>query len=80
MLVNADVTHDYWRSRLPSDVAPGSTVEILGHMPVPTTPGQYTVVLDLVDEGIAWFQHEGSPVASFSLQLAAAHVADALRR
>lgn len=60
-------TRDYWRASLPADVEPGASVEIAGELPAPTEPGACTVVLDLVDEGVAWFQDEGSPTARFSL-------------
>jgi uncharacterized protein (DUF3820 family) len=72
MLVSRDGTHDYWRASLPDDVQPDDMAEIRASMPAPTTLGEYTVVLDLVDEGVAWFQHEGSPVVSFQMRVAAA--------
>jgi SAM-dependent methyltransferase len=62
-------TRDYWRASLAADVEPGASTEIVGELPAPTEPGAYTVVLDLVDEGFAWFQDEGSPVASFDLEV-----------
>lgn len=70
-LVAPDGDRDYWRAPLPSDVLPGATADVQASMPAPITPGEYTVVLDLVDEGIAWFEEDGSRVARFSLQVAA---------
>ena len=72
MLVSPEGSRDHWRAPLERDVAPGATAEINATMPAPTAEGEYTVILDLVDEGIAWFQHEGSPVVSFVVRVATA--------
>jgi hypothetical protein len=40
-------------------------------MPVVPTEGDYSVALDLDDEGITWFQQGGSPVVTFSMQVTA---------
>lgn len=71
LLVTPEGSRDYWRAPLPGDVAPGATAEIRATMPAPTAEGEHTVVLDLVDEGIAWFQHEGSPSTSFLVSVRA---------
>ena len=71
MLVSADGSRDYWRAPMAGDVPPGTMAEIKASMPAPTGLGDYTVVLDLVDEGITWFQHEGSPVVTFLMQVTA---------
>jgi SAM-dependent methyltransferase len=70
-LVSADGSHDYWRAPIVEDVPPGAVADIQARMPAPTGLGDYTVVLDLVDEGITWFQDEGSPVATFSMEVTA---------
>jgi SAM-dependent methyltransferase len=70
-LVSASGTRDYWRAPLASDVEPGTTTELAAALAAPSEPGSYSVVLDLVDEGFAWFQDEGSPVASFGLEVRA---------
>jgi SAM-dependent methyltransferase len=70
-LVSADGSRDYWRAPISADIPPGTVAEIQARMPAPAGLGDYTVVLDLVDEGIAWFQHEGSRVVSFPMQVTA---------
>lgn len=51
---------DDGRSRLPYDVPPGESVEILLKVAAPTQPGNYTLEVDLVQEGVAWFAQKGS--------------------
>ena len=52
--------HDYFRAPLPRDVSPGELVETHFRLPLPPTAGSYVIELDMVDEGIAWFQQRGS--------------------
>ncbi len=49
------------RTDVPEDVAPGQTIVIDTHIALPEEPGNYTLELDLVHEGIAWFKEKGSP-------------------
>jgi hypothetical protein len=51
---------DDGRSRLPYDLLPGKSVEILLNVAAPTQPGNYTLEVDLVQEGVAWFVQKGS--------------------
>jgi hypothetical protein len=69
-LLASDGARDYWRAPLSHDVAPGETTEIQSSMRAPIDTGDCTVVLDLVDEGIAWFEQEGSATARFRLRVA----------
>jgi len=69
-LVSAEASRDYWRAPLECDVVPGATTEVMATMPAPMEEGEYTVVLDLVDEGISWFKEEGSAVTSFVVRVA----------
>lgn len=50
------------RTDIPDDVMPGQTVEIQARIALPDDPGNYTLELDLVHEGIAWFKERGAPV------------------
>ncbi len=63
--------YDFLRAPLPRPVAPGDSVEVQVDLPAPAAPGRYRVVLDLVDEGIAWFGSWGSPVLELDLRVTA---------
>lgn len=68
-LLAANGLQDYWRAALAEDVEPEATTVITGTLPAPDAPGPHTVILDLVDEGFAWFQDEGSPVARLTFEV-----------
>jgi hypothetical protein len=48
------------RSRFPYDVEPGDTAGVQLEITAPQTPGQYTLELDVVQEGFVWFGDQGS--------------------
>jgi acyl carrier protein len=48
------------RTSLPKSVAPGETVRVEHHVEIPPVPGRWFLDLDMVDEGIAWFNQHGS--------------------
>jgi FkbM family methyltransferase len=56
------VTADYSRSRIPmrGPLLPGQAVRFTPEIPAPADPGVYTLNLDLVSEGVAWFSRNGS--------------------
>jgi SAM-dependent methyltransferase len=54
------IARDYHRVTLPHDVAPGQTVTLSFHCPVPAEPGRYRIKRDLVAEGVTWFETAGS--------------------
>jgi SAM-dependent methyltransferase len=54
------VQYDSGREPVPVAVAPGETVDLTLHVPVPTAPGAHVLEIDLVHEGIAWFGQKGS--------------------
>jgi tRNA (mo5U34)-methyltransferase len=61
-LLRADETEVAWDfafAALPRDVAPGERAELTLAIEVPTEPGEYLVELDLVLEGIGWFEEGG---------------------
>jgi SAM-dependent methyltransferase len=60
---------DLFRTPLPRDVRPGETVEVIAAFLAPDRPGRFRVELDLVDEGITWFGHKGSPTVSLSVRV-----------
>ena len=53
------LTVDYFRSELPSPVAPGETIRMAVTVPVPERR-PCSLVFDLVAEGVRWFENEGS--------------------
>ncbi len=48
------------RAFLASDVAPGRAADFTARISAPTTPGDYTLVIDMVSEGVTWFSERGS--------------------
>jgi hypothetical protein len=51
---------DTFRTRLPHDVAPGSTIDLIDvPFRTPPVPGHYTLRWDLLEEGEAWFFRMG---------------------
>ncbi|HHW84591.1 MAG TPA: hypothetical protein GX400_00090 [Chloroflexi bacterium] len=50
------------RSDIPDDVAPGQTVVIQARIALPDAPGNYTLEIDLVHEGVTWFKERGATV------------------
>ncbi len=50
------------RTDIPDDVMPGQTAVIQARIALPDDPGNYTLELDLVHEGVAWFKERGAPV------------------
>ena len=61
------VDWDFFRAWLPASVAPGETVTVEARVRLPDAPGRHLLRLDLVDEGIAWFEQSGSPVTELTL-------------
>ena len=48
------------RSTLPRDLWPGERTEVQLTITAPTTPGNYILEIDLVQEGVTFFKHKGS--------------------
>jgi hypothetical protein len=71
-LLNGERTvlnNDYGRAVLPRDVGQGDVVEIDIDLTAPDEPGDYTIELDMVNEGMCWFGQQGSAVATVSLKV-----------
>jgi hypothetical protein len=64
---DALVELDFLRAALPRDVAPGEALELPVSFRAPERPGSYLLELDMVDEGIAWFEKRGSRTARVEL-------------
>ncbi len=62
------IDRDYQRFSLPSDVPPGATLTMRIKIRMPRDPGTYTLKLDLVNEGVCWFEDVGSTPLTMSLE------------
>ena len=51
---------DFNRSRLPTDVSPDTALDLYVNLMLPDADNPYILKLDLVDEGICWFEDVGS--------------------
>ena len=45
------------------DLQPGEEIEVPLKIVAPKDPGEYTLEVDLLQEGVAWFHDKGSPTA-----------------
>jgi hypothetical protein len=54
------VAFDWWRGELPATVSPGESIRCDIELPGIQSPGRYRVTLDLVVEGVTWFETSGS--------------------
>src|SRR3989441_7507083 len=63
------VQWDSVRAALPAVVAPSATVTMQLAVVMPATPGSYTLQVELVKEGVAWFSGLGTPAASLGFQV-----------
>jgi SAM-dependent methyltransferase len=58
----AVAVEDGRRSPFPHTINAGSTCSMTCTVDVPTTPGQYILAFDLVEEGVTWFSRAGAPM------------------
>jgi SAM-dependent methyltransferase len=58
---------DFFRAPLPCPVPAGRTVSFEAHFRLPDHTGRHLLRLDLVDEGVAWFEQHGSPTTELEL-------------
>ncbi len=73
-LLDADGTlldSDLFRVSLPRSVDPGDSVTLESRFAAPPAEGRYRLQLDLVAEGICWFQNHGSPTLELDLEASA---------
>ena len=52
---------------IPKDLKPGEETEMSLQITAPKTPGDWTLSLDLVQEGVAWFGDKGSPTTKIKV-------------
>jgi hypothetical protein len=60
---------DYHRVTLPHDVTPGQAVTLSFKCPAPAEPGRYRIKLDMVAEGVTWFETAGSTPESLLIEV-----------
>lgn len=56
-----ELTHDDGRAVLTDDLAPGASLVLKLTINAPSTPGDYILELDMLQEGVTWFGLKGSP-------------------
>ena len=61
------VINDQSRMPLPHDIKPGESVQYSIEVQAPSTPGEYKLVFDMVQEQVAWFAGKGSAVLSYNV-------------
>lgn len=54
---------------IPKDLKPGEETEMTLQITAPKQPGEWTMQLDMVQEGVAWFSEKGSPVTNIKVQV-----------
>jgi SAM-dependent methyltransferase len=63
------LARDHHRQPLPKDVPPGQRVALAFDCPAPREPGRYVLKLDLVAEGVTWFETAGSQPSTTVLEV-----------
>ena len=57
------------RYGITKDLKPGEEDEVPLLVTAPTTPGDYTLEVDVVQEAVAWFSDKGSPTAKTKISV-----------
>ncbi|MDO8506483.1 MAG: N-acetylmuramoyl-L-alanine amidase, partial [Candidatus Limnocylindria bacterium] len=60
----AAVVWDGMRTKLAGAVGPGQSQTVQASLQFPSAPGSYSLRLDLVQEGVAWFSQKGVPTGN----------------
>ncbi|HYE14222.1 MAG TPA: hypothetical protein VD968_07275 [Pyrinomonadaceae bacterium] len=64
-----ELIHDDGRGAIPYDLAPGEEAELLMTINAPPAPGDYTLEIDLLQEGVSWFALKGSKTLKADLRV-----------
>ena len=54
---------------IPKDLKPGEETEMTLQITAPKDAGDWTMQLDMVQEGVSWFSERGSPVTNIKVQV-----------
>jgi SAM-dependent methyltransferase len=71
-LLGADerlLDRDFYRHEIPGPIAPGQSVDVEVSCPVPETTGPHYFKFDLVEEGVTWFEPQGSSIARHAIEV-----------
>jgi SAM-dependent methyltransferase len=60
---------DFFRCALPGPVTPGQAIEVSCAFAAPPAPGHYGIAVDLVAEGLCWFEHHGSSPCPLDIEV-----------
>jgi hypothetical protein len=63
------LNRDHQRHSLPQPMPHSATVTVTVPCAAPAAPGRYRLKIDLVKEGVTWFEPTGSPAAVHVLQV-----------
>ena len=65
------MSRDWCRADLPHDVPVGGVAQVQVDTPAIESPGRYVVKFDVVLEGVAWYESQGSSIAEVTIDVAA---------
>ncbi|OIR10715.1 hypothetical protein GALL_74850 [mine drainage metagenome] len=54
------------RTELPADIKRGKSIDVALIVKAPSEPGKYSLVIDLVQEGVQWFADTGSQTTTLT--------------
>jgi SAM-dependent methyltransferase len=63
------LNRDHFRVDLPQELAAGATATVSFSCPMPVESGTYMLKLDMVAEGVTWFEPTGSPTAVLNVTI-----------
>jgi hypothetical protein len=64
-----EIVHDGERTLLTEDLPVGATTKLSAMVNAPSTPGDYTLRLTFVQEGVAWFDDRGAKAADIPVKV-----------
>ena len=68
--IGAGATVEDNRAAMKADLPPNGETEMTLAVTAPKTPGEYTLEIDLVHEGVTWFSERGAQPLRFSMRVA----------
>lgn len=62
------VAQDFFRTSIARPLAHGATLDVVCPFVAPRLPGRYRLRIDLVEEGVCWFEHVGGAPLEIALE------------